>query len=349
MARETELDFLVIGAAKAGTTSLFEYLRPHPELYLPAGKEVPFFSDERVYPKGWDEYRRRFFDGAPEDRLWGTVTPPYMAGSLAHPELGAGVDEGSDVRTIPRRIHQLAPDVRLIAVLRDPVERLHSHYRMDVFKERERRPLADVVDELLTPAALEAGRREYTQGTASYVVLGEYGRILAGYYDIFRADQLHVVFTDDLADRPAEILREALEHIGADPDFRPPNLGVRYLAASRSRRLEWLNIERINSSLARNRPLRSAWHAVPRGARWRINRLHKDVSHRLTLWNRKNDAEPEPLDPTVAERLREHFRPDSERLADLIGKDVPWLQPRATGAPVRSDSASANVARVDAR
>ena len=327
MARETELDFLVIGAAKAGTTSLFEYLRPHPELYLPAGKEVPFFSDERVYPKGWAEYRRRFFEGAPEDRLWGTVTPPYMAGSLSHPELGASVEESSDVRTIPRRIRELAPDVRLVAVLRDPVERPHSHYpngrlqgaRAASLGRRRRRAAHAGRARVRTARVTRRERRAMW----SWASTGESSPAIT---TSSRRSSLHVVFSNDLSDRPAETLHEVLAHIGADPDFHPPNLGVRYLAASRSRRLEWLNIERRpNAALARNRPLRSAWHAVPRRARWRINRVHKDVSHRLTLWNRRNDAKPEPLDPATAARLREHFRPHSERLADLIGKDVPWL------------------------
>lgn len=323
-----KLDFLVIGAAKAGTTSLFEYLRPHPELYLPAGKEFPFFSDEPVYRRGWEEYRRRFFQGAPEDRLWGTVTPPYMAGGLANAE--AGTSSRSEVTTIPRRIRELAPSVRLIAVLRDPVERLLSHYRMDVFTEEETRPLAEVVDQLLSPDALAASRCAYTPGSASYVTLGEYGRILAGYYEIFPPEQIHVVFTQDLARDPLGALSSMLEHIGADAGFEPPNLGVRYLAASRSRRLPWLKVEHINGVVARNRAARATWHALPPEVRWRVSRLHGALSLRMVIWNRKPDPTPPPIEAATVHRLRAHYRPDAERLAALIGREVPWLSAGGT-------------------
>jgi hypothetical protein len=60
------LDFLVTGAHKAGTTSLFEYLRTHPRLYLPPGKERPFFSNDDVYARGWDDYLAKTFFAAPE-------------------------------------------------------------------------------------------------------------------------------------------------------------------------------------------------------------------------------------------------------------------------------------------
>ena len=55
------LDFIVIGAQKSGTTALFEYLRHHPELYLPSGKEAPFFSHDSEWNDGWAEYVRRYF------------------------------------------------------------------------------------------------------------------------------------------------------------------------------------------------------------------------------------------------------------------------------------------------
>src|ERR1035438_1302883 len=76
------LDFVIVGAQKAGTTSLFEYLRRHPELSLPAGKEMPFFSDEDARGRGWDDYLRKAFAFAGPESKWGTATPQYMLGGL---------------------------------------------------------------------------------------------------------------------------------------------------------------------------------------------------------------------------------------------------------------------------
>src|SRR4051812_24838908 len=99
-----ELDFIVIGAQKAGTTTLFEHLRRHPDVSLPAGKESAFFSQDENYRRGWDAYleglaREGGMSGS--DRRWGTISPSYMLGTVQK-RLGEG---GSyDEHTVPRRI-----------------------------------------------------------------------------------------------------------------------------------------------------------------------------------------------------------------------------------------------------
>lgn len=91
---KSRLDFLVIGAQKAGTTSLFEYLRQHPAIYMPPGKEVPYFSDDAMVDRGWDAYLTQTFAYADPALAWGTASPQYMAGAVlggstpaAEPEL----------------------------------------------------------------------------------------------------------------------------------------------------------------------------------------------------------------------------------------------------------------------
>jgi hypothetical protein len=74
------LDFIVIGAQKASTTTLFEHLRTHPELYLPPGKEQPYFSHDEIHEAGWAQFAASTFAGAPGDVLLGKATPWYMAG-----------------------------------------------------------------------------------------------------------------------------------------------------------------------------------------------------------------------------------------------------------------------------
>jgi hypothetical protein len=71
-------DFIIIGAQKAGTTSLFEYLRMHPGIYMPSEKEIPFFCDDPLYARGWDTFAWRYYASAPGGSLWGKVTPNYL-------------------------------------------------------------------------------------------------------------------------------------------------------------------------------------------------------------------------------------------------------------------------------
>src|SRR5712691_8988709 len=106
------LDFVVIGAQKGGTTTLFEHLRGHPELCLPADKEAPFFNRPELYSHGVEHLFSTYFpQPLPTDRLLGTVTPQYMC-----------------IAGCAQRLAVAFPECRLVVILRDPVERAYSHY-----------------------------------------------------------------------------------------------------------------------------------------------------------------------------------------------------------------------------
>jgi hypothetical protein len=108
-------NFLVIGAMKSGTTSLFHYLRAHPQVFMSPLKEVDFFIEGGNWGRGLDWYRRQFDGASPEAVAIGEASTSYTK----YPEY-----EG-----VPERISALLPDVRLIYVVRDPIERIRSHYQ----------------------------------------------------------------------------------------------------------------------------------------------------------------------------------------------------------------------------
>ncbi|HEX5852149.1 MAG TPA: sulfotransferase [Solirubrobacteraceae bacterium] len=323
------LDFIIIGAQKAGTTSLFEYLRQHPELSFPSGKESPFFSHEAIYERGWEDYIRKALGLADPGDKWGTATPQYMAGGLweqPNPLAGEG---GYDERTVPLRIHERLPDVRLIAILRDPVERARSQHRMALMNEIERRPFGQAIDELLRPSSLEGARREPRELTG-YVAWGEYGRILAGYFDVFPSEQILVLFTDDLERDPEHLLRRIYEFVGVRADFIPDNIGSRYRVGGTERRVSWLGVHsRLNPwtmqrALTGSSTAKGLWHSLPEPGRRQIDRVFGRVSYRMDLWNRRTEADSSDADRATLERLRAHYEPDAQELAALLGTDPPW-------------------------
>jgi len=108
-------NFLVIGAMKSGTTSLFQYLRSHPAVFMSPLKEVDFFVEERNLGKGLDWYRKQFDGAGPEATAVGEASTSYTK----YPEY----------RGVPQRIATWLPDARLIYVVRDPIERIRSHYQ----------------------------------------------------------------------------------------------------------------------------------------------------------------------------------------------------------------------------
>jgi hypothetical protein len=346
------LDFIVIGAQKAGTTSLFQYLRNHPEVWLPAEKERPYFSNDAVYRLGWAAYvqgldrDRPSGDSSPARRR-GTVTPQYMAGSV-FVSTGEQPEPAYDVRTVPSRIREQLPDVRLIAILRDPVERAVSHHRMEVGRGREQRSFDQAVDDLLEPGTLARARR-FPRESLGYVAWGEYGRILSGYYEVFAREQLLVLFTAELERDPGECLRRIHEFLGVNPDFVPDDLGVRYGVGKFAAGFSWrrpaswfapsspLSPQGARRRLWRSSAARRAWNSLSQQRRrqiaGRFERIVRASARRQTAARFKQQrtladgrADTAPSDATVR-RLRQHYADDTAALAALLGVSVPWQEP----------------------
>jgi sulfotransferase family protein len=324
------LDFFVIGAAKAGTTALHSLLDAHPQLYLPEGKELPYFVvAEHDYYDTAAEFFADAFEEREEGQLCGTVTPQYLYGTLLGPEAPERMAGAPPEQAIPRRIREAYPDVRLIAVLRDPVARARSYHRMSRMRGHENRPFDEAVAELLRPDAL-AESRQRPNVRNSYVALGEYGRLLQGYLDVFPREQLLVLFHDELERDPAAVCERVFAFLGVDPSFRPPGLGQRHNEGADRRRFAWLELTRWQRAAARSRLLKRLWHAVPGGLRRRVINRFDRLVWRLFLWNRVpaegGAADPDPASDRTLADLREHYREDGDRLRALLGLDPPWAR-----------------------
>jgi sulfotransferase family protein len=345
-AQKQTLDFIVVGAQKAGTTSLFHHLKRHPEISVPTGKEVPYFSHDVAYARDWSTYMSNLarHDGlADPARKWGTVTPQYMVGGVYKSASVTAASEHYDERTVPLRIHRRLPDVRLIAILRDPVARAVSHHRMLAARGHERRSFDDAIAELLDPDALRRARRT-PQELTGYVTWGEYGRILAGYLEVFPREQLLVTFTDELELAPAELLRRIHDFVGVRADFEPDNLDRRFGAGRTARTFTWsspsswmspsspLSPQGIGAAISRNSAARAVWRSMPETRKRRLGGRYERIARRAAVRNRSARptevaANAPPSDATVA-RLRDHYGEDAERLAALLGVSPSWLAPR---------------------
>jgi hypothetical protein len=350
-ANKDTLDFIIIGAQKSGTTSLFQYLRHHPEIFIPVDKEVPYFShDPTVTTVPWKTYMRNIAQHVaggdttdpPDERLkWGTVTPHYTVGGVwERTDDHTAQAEPYDERTVPSRIQAQLPDVRLIAILRDPVARAVSHHRLFVRRGRERQTFDEAVAQLLRPDALEDARERPKQ-TTGYVTWGEYGRILSGYFDVFPREQMLVVFTEELERDPAQLLGRIQQFIGVSAEFEPANLGDRYNVGKAELGFHWTNPstwlspaspmspQGVRRGVGANKVARALWRKVPRERQRRLLTPYERVGGRVARWNRRRPpkevrANAQPSEETLA-RLREHYAQDGERLQSLLGVRPPWL------------------------
>ena len=331
MMPEQRISFMIIGAQKAGTTSLFEYVRLHP-----AGVHASAEGD-RILQLGLrlrrgNEWYSAFATGdAPPGAVCGEASVAYMSGTTDQrrcrgPATASLRDLSRDgcrrEEVIPRRIRECAPDVKLICVLRDPVARCLSHYRMAALAGSERRTFEQAAEYLLQPDALEHARSTLT-GTG-YIVLGEYFRILSGYWRTFPAEQLMVMFASDVESRPGDVVARLFHFIGVSADFTPANLGTRYRQAAVERRVPGLDLYSWQKRL-RETPARTLWHRLPPRMRLPIDQLYDRASLRVELWNARRGGLNDAMPSHIRDRLISHFRPDSEALQSALGVDVPWL------------------------
>ena len=183
--------FLGIGTQKGGTTSLHDWLNNHPEVFLPKCKEIHFFDQN--YLKGSEWYLNQFKEAGKEQKC-GEITPMY----LFHPEA-------------PIRIHKLLPDIKLIAILRDPAERTISQ----ILHARQRK------FETLNPwEALAAEEKRLKSGDAetiqkhSYISRSKYIEQLERYEKIFKKNQLLIIKSEDLFSKAYSKKEEILRFLG---------------------------------------------------------------------------------------------------------------------------------------
>jgi hypothetical protein len=197
----------------------------------------------------------------------------------------------------------------------------------------ERRSFDAAIAELLAPEALAESRARPDE-TNGYVVLGEYGRLLGGFLDVFPRERLLVLFHGDLERDPAAVCAAAFGFLGVDAGFRPPNLGRRYHDGGSRRRSAWLDLTEWQRAARRSAALSALWRRAPRSLRLRVLRRFNLASRRLFLWNRvpaDPAAGPDPVSEETRARLRAHYREDGQRLQALLGLDLPWRPPAPTG------------------
>lgn len=261
-------NLIVIGAMKCGTTSLHHYLGYHPEISMSRPKELKFFVAEKNWSRGLSWYRSHF---PPGTKVRGETSPDY-----SHATRFPGV---------PARMHAVVPEARLIYIVRDPIERMISHWIQLVSKAREDRS----VEEALTDSA---GDNEFVRRSRYHLQL----RRFLEYYD---RSQILVLSAEHLRDRRRRTLRRAYRFLGVDPDFSSIRFQLKRHMSGRKRRLtkvgRWLEATPAIRAL-RQIPIRYRWPVedlifYPFSRRIPRPRLGEDVRAELRAWLRQDVEE----------------------------------------------------------
>jgi hypothetical protein len=293
-------NFLVIGAAKCGTTALHRYLKQHPEIFMSTPKELRFFPFEDQPPdfrgpgdmedmattvKTLEDYQACFAEGA-HFRARGEASPLYMY----YPRSS-------------ERIRHYIPDVKLIVILRHPADRAYSQYLMK---------LRDGIERLGFAEALDAEEQRVSDGWSHhwhYTRRGFYASQLRPYLHLFKREQLKIYLYEDYLADQVGFMQDIFRFLNVDDSF-VPDMSVRHNESKlpRSRSLQvFLTEPRAAKNLFKT--------FIP--ARW-----SRRMGDRL---RRQNLTKP-PLPPELRRRLTDVYREDIKELQEMLGRDLShWL------------------------
>ena len=292
--------FLVIGAARSGTTALYLYLRQHPNVFMSRGKETNFFAfeGEALDFRGpgaefvnnsvvtLNAYCRLFAD-APEGAAIGEASPLYLYSPHA-----------------AERIHARLPDARLIAILRNPIEQAYSHY---LYARKEAiEPLPDFMAAL---DAQEDRRKARWQPLFQYVDFARYHVQLRRYLAHFRRDRIKLFLYEDFAADPVRVMQQIFRFIGVDDAF-VPDVSVRANAGGVPKSEWWQSVV-----MRPNPASKLIGSLLPPEARRRVRDALSGINTRR-----------EGMPAEARARLRRELRSDIVALQALIERDLSkWL------------------------
>lgn len=298
-------NFLIVGAAKSATTSLWQNLRQHPEIYMHPRKQLNFYALEGQEPRfrgpapldgsRYDirtlEQYEMAFAGAGRERVVGEASNLYLYSPAA-----------------AERIRRHAPDTKIIAILRHPAERAYSRFLQLVLSGRE-----SITDFTRALREEEARVAEGWWPEFHYLRAGLYDQQISRYMDHFPDEQIRVYLYEEISKDMSSVLVEIFDFLGVERSF-VPEADIRYSASGipEKKAVHW-SLQRLRSI----RPL--AERLLPKACT-------DGLARRLSEIHRKNLAKPK-MPAEARALLLDGYHDDTRRLEKRIHRDLSaWLQ-----------------------
>ena len=258
-------DFVMIGAMKCGTTSLNLYLKQHPEIGMSTIKEPNFFVAEKNYLKGLDWYESLFVGSK---KIYGEASTNYTKSPIF---------DG-----VPARMHAVVPEARLIYLVRDPVDRIVSHYIHNCARNREHRSFSEAV---------------HFRNRSIYALRSKYYTQLQTYLEYYPDDHILIVDSYDLFHERGSTLSCLFSFLGVDSSFR-------------------------SSLFSRMRNKSSDQNLPSLVDRYLSNRSVRSFAHRVlpAFFTEGAPIKRPEIDAAFKEKLIDHLKPDVESLRQYTGK-----------------------------
>ena len=298
-------NFLIIGAPKAGTSSIYAYLKQHPDVYMSPVKEPHFFmvENEKVNLRGPGD-QERFKSAAYQlkeyQNLFSGVTNEIAIGEASTTYLGS--------QNACKNIKKYVPDAKLIAILRNPVDAAYASFLHLVRDGNE--PIADFSKAL----AAEPERIQSNWGLIwRYQQRGLYYQQVKNYLDLFDQEQIKIYIYDDFKEKPELIIKDMFTFIGVDSNFKI-DVSLRHNVSGMPRNLT------LNKLLAKENSLKTSVKLfLP-------SKIRGKLYNTVRSWNLNNFKKPE-MTRAVRNQLIDSYRDNILSLQDLIQQDLSsWLE-----------------------
>jgi hypothetical protein len=293
-------DFFIVGAPKCGTTAMNDYLRQHPQIFMPELKDLTFFGQDLQFRRpriNYAKYLALFKDAKECDRI-GETSVWYMYS-----------------RTAAKEIKSFSPEADILVMLRNPVDMLYSQHSQFLYNCNEdlRSFKAALEAEEARKQGQQIPRRAHFVEGLFYRDTARYVEQIERYLDAFGPEKVHILLFDDFKKDTAGVFKETLSLLRVEDSFHP--------------KFKVVNPNKV----LRSRLVQEFLVAPPLPMVWLANKITPyPFQGRFLNWLRDLNSRREDrpaLDLDLRFRLQSEFQPEIERLARLIGRDLSmWCQ-----------------------
>ena len=305
-------NFLIIGSAKCGTTSLYSYLNQHPQVFMSVPKEPTFFGNEGtsgLFNGPHDE------DRAYHSRVVTTIDQytSLFAGVKDEKAIGEASIYYLYLRRAAEQINKYIPRAKMFAVLRNPADRAYSAYLHTVRQGRERRSFEQALQ--LEPERI----RKNWNSLWHFKAMGFYYEQVKRYFDTFGREQVHVYLYEDLQQKPVQLIQEILGILEIDSSSFVPDMSRRFKESYVPKKptLEMV-LHQTQYKIVMSR------RYLPGAVAWRTKYLVSALERVAA----KNRTRPPRMREDTRVALLNEYRDDILRLGDLLRRDLThWCDP----------------------
>lgn len=287
---DKKVNLLIIGAQKAGTTSLYEYLKQSPDIYFSEVKEINYFRKDHLYNKGI-KYYHSFFKNYNMEKIIASADVHLLSCTKC-----------------PARVYEYNPDIKLIAVLRDPMERAYSAYNFAVKKgwESENKSFEKAIQ-------YEMEHGDLNDINLMYLYNGLYAKHLANWLKYFKKESIFLIRDRDLKFNANEVLQKIFNFLNVNDYSENIDTSIKHNKAST------VKSKFIQNYIINNDDLHKvAGYLLPQGLKVYIR---GKVLKKLRIWNEVEMKYP-PLDEKFKEKYYKFFEDDLKELKEKFNIDL---------------------------